>query len=52
MNLFIVLITCLTSIVIGYFVGFANGFNKCKEIDNNILKELTNKYKKQLEKIS
>lgn len=45
MNLFLLFIICVACIIIGYFVGYANGFNKCKEIDDNIIEKLANKYK-------
>ena len=35
------------SIYAGYVVGFRNGFNKSKEIDDKIIEELSQKYKKQ-----
>lgn len=33
------------SIYAGYVVGFKNGFNKSKEIDDKIIEELSEKYK-------
>lgn len=33
------------SIYMGYVIGFKNGFNKSKEIDDKILEEISQKYK-------
>ena len=35
------------SIYAGYVVGFKNGFNKSKEIDDKIIEELSEKYKEK-----
>lgn len=49
MNSFLILTICVTCVIIGYFAGYingyANGFNKCKKIDDDIIEELSNKYK-------
>lgn len=49
MNLFVIFTICITGIILGYFfgyiMGYTNGFKKCKEIDDNIIEELANKYK-------
>lgn len=52
MNLFVMLVLFLTSIIISYFIGYSNGFNKYKSINDERLRELTNKYKQQLKEIS
>ena len=52
MNSFIAIIICVTTIIISYFIGYTNGFKKCKKINNTAIKELIDKYKQQLKEIS
>lgn len=35
----------ITSIYMGYVIGFKNGFNKSKKIDDQIIDELSKKYR-------
>ncbi len=51
MNLFILFMMSLTGIIISYFVGYTNGFKKCREIDDHTIRELTNIYKQQLKEM-
>ena len=50
--LFITLIISILVFSIGYTIGYKCGFNKCKEIDDNIINSLASEQKKKIEEIS